>query len=590
MNTKYCYLLKTGLVFLLVMLLSSTLQAQDLVFDNIRVFDGDRMHQPTRVVVSAGRIVGIGNDLAAPAGAERIDGADHTLMPGLIDAHTHSWGNALQRSIVFGVTTVIDQFTDPAIAARWRQEQRDGQAMDRADIVSAGMLATAPEGHGTQFGTTVVPLTNRDQIEDWVNARQREGSDFIKIVIEDGSLMGRPLPTLDESLVTALVDATHQRGLLAVAHITRLNGAELALRAGVDGLVHLFNEQPAPETWLDKASASGLFVTPTLTVLESTLGRAGAEHLIDDADFAPLMLPEERGALRMHFPGQGGDLNHVFTTVRQLHHRGVTILAGSDAPNPGTTHGVSLHRELALLVQAGLPPLAALRSATSEPARIYRLNDRGRIAPGMRADLLMVRGNPQHDISHTRAIVGVWKQGRSIARLPAVEAGHPTLNNGNISDFENGDLNASNGAWFASTDQIMGGQSVVTLEQARDQDNGYLRSKGQISSGFAFPWAGPMYSPTNTPMQAADLSAFSAVRFRVRAAQPVTLRVLAFADSLGQFPSSSSVDVSNQWQTITLPFSQFPGFEATGFRALLWTPGPQPQAFQFDLDDIALIE
>jgi imidazolonepropionase-like amidohydrolase len=94
----------------------------------------------------------------------------------------------------------------------------------------------------------------------------------------------------------------------------------------------------------------------------------------------------------------------------------VPILAGSDAPTPGTTYGASLHGELALLVRAGLSQLQALAAATSVPAQIFRLPDRGRIRPGMRADLVLVEGDPSLNIDATRNINAVWKRGVRVQR------------------------------------------------------------------------------------------------------------------------------------------------------------------------------
>ena len=92
------------------------------------------------------------------------------------------------------------------------------------------------------------------------------------------------------------------------------------------------------------------------------------------------------------------------------------ILAGTDVPNPGTAHGVSMHRELELLVQAGLTPQEALAAGTSRPADCFGLDDRGRIAPGLRADLLLVRGDPTTDILATRDIVAVLRSGVRVDR------------------------------------------------------------------------------------------------------------------------------------------------------------------------------
>src|SRR5262249_23712801 len=103
-------------------------------------------------------------------------------------------------------------------------------------------------------------------------------------------------------------------------------------------------------------------------------------------------------------------------TARRLQSLGVPILAGTDAPSMGVAHGVSLHRELELLVAAGLSPAEALAAATAAPAKAFGLSDPGRIARGLRADLVLLDGDPTADIKATRRIVGVWKGGRPIDR------------------------------------------------------------------------------------------------------------------------------------------------------------------------------
>jgi imidazolonepropionase-like amidohydrolase len=97
--------------------------------------------------------------------------------------------------------------------------------------------------------------------------------------------------------------------------------------------------------------------------------------------------------------------------VGRLVDAGVTILAGTDAPNPGTVFGASLHRELELLVRCGMTPTQALAAATAAPASVFNLADRGRIAPGQRADFVLVSGDPLTDITATRAIAQIWRAG-----------------------------------------------------------------------------------------------------------------------------------------------------------------------------------
>ena len=114
----------------------------------------------------------------------------------------------------------------------------------------------------------------------------------------------------------------------------------------------------------------------------------------------------------MTFPTRAGaSCAGTDDAARQLARAGVPLLAGTDAPSPGATYGASLHGELELLVGAGLTPVQALTAATSNAARAFKLADRGRVERGMRADLVLVDGDPTRDILATRRIVEVWKRG-----------------------------------------------------------------------------------------------------------------------------------------------------------------------------------
>jgi len=384
---------------------------------NVRVFDGANVIPKAVVVVRNGKIEAVGAKAAIPAGAAVVDGAGGLLMPGLIDSHTHTWGQMLTRALVFGVTTELDMFTDPGFAKAMRAEQAaPGGAPGRADLFSAGYCATAPGGHGTEYPITVPTLTHPEEAQAWVDARIAEGSDYIKIISEDGTAVGRKIPTLDQATLTAVVQAAHLRGKLAVVHISIQEAARQAISAGADGLVHIFADQAPDPAFIRLVAAHEAFVVPTLTVIESTTGTASGKSLVSDLRLKAYLTQDEAGNLQRSFPGHGAKLQNAFDAVRQLRDAGVPILAGTDAPNPGTTHGASIHRELELLVQAGLTPAQALAAATSVPARIFHLNDRGRIAPGLRADLVLVGGDPLKDITDTRNIVRVWKGGKPFER------------------------------------------------------------------------------------------------------------------------------------------------------------------------------
>lgn len=408
-----------ALALLTILALPGSLPAQTFAVTNARIFDGERTIPKGTVVVRDGRIEAVGADVKVPAGVEALNAGGGTLLPGMIDAHTHlimGWGP--DRALTFGITTELDMFTVPDVAKVLREQQAaPGGVPNRADILSAGYLATVPGGHGTQYGLPVPTLTRPEEAQAWVDARLAEGSDYIKIVLEDGSAYGRSRPTLDIATVAAIVKAAHARGKLAVVHVSTAANARQAIEAGADGLVHLFSDREADADFAKLALEHKAFVVPTLTILEASNGIASGQTLSEDTRIRGYLLEGEIDNLKRSFPAKtAGGMPAAFATIRGLAAAGVPILTGSDAPNPGTSHGASIHREMELLVKAGLTPEQALAAATSAPARAFRLTDRGRIAPGLRADLVLVGGDPLKDITETRNIVKVWKGGVAFER------------------------------------------------------------------------------------------------------------------------------------------------------------------------------
>jgi imidazolonepropionase-like amidohydrolase len=155
-----------------------------------------------------------------------------------------------------------------------------------------------------------------------------------------------------------------------------------------------------------------------LGVLYGGCGQPSGATIATDPLLRPYVRPALRAMMSSPPSPHPGVRSCEGTTeaIRQLARRQVPILAGTDAPSPGQTYGASLHGELALLVGAGLTPLQALAAATSAPARAFRLEDRGRMRPGLRADLLLVEGDPSRDILATRRIAQVWKRGIAVER------------------------------------------------------------------------------------------------------------------------------------------------------------------------------
>jgi imidazolonepropionase-like amidohydrolase len=376
------------------------------------VFDGTQLIGKRDVLVRDGIISEVAKAIP-PDSHAMLDAENQTLLPGLIDAHVHTFGDALTDSLAFGVTTVIDMFTHEGLAAHFRREQAEGEADGRADIVSAGHVITAPGGHGTQFGVPIETLSSPEEAEALVAGRIDAGSEFIKIIWEVGD---GTWPTLDEATIAAVVEATHQAGKIAAIHVTRHSHARRAVELGVDGLAHIFADPPDDDFGRIVADA-GAFAVPTMSVVASACSIASAVDLIDERDFGCYLTPMQEASLRGPSARTSPDrYQHAQRAVAMMVEAGANVLAGTDARNPGTACGASLHRELELLAECGMTPLQALTAATSGPAAIFGLTDRGVIAEGKVADLILVDGDPSSDLSATRRIAAIFKRGKRFDR------------------------------------------------------------------------------------------------------------------------------------------------------------------------------
>jgi imidazolonepropionase-like amidohydrolase len=407
----------TLVAFALVTLALRALPAQGaFVVRDVRVFDGERVTEHRTVVVRDGIIAQVGGTtLAAPASARIVDGRGRTLLPGLVDAHVHVTDSAeadLRQGLALGVTTMLDMFSGGERFERIKR-LRDADPPDVAAVRSAGIGANVPGGHPSQMGGPPLPtLTDSAEARAFVDARIAEGSDYVKIIYDDLSSLGRKLPMLDRRTLQGLVAAAHARGRLAVVHALSEWQARDAIEAGADGLVHLFGAGSVSPEFAPLVARHRAFVVPTLTVVYGSCGDAIGPRVAADTLLRPFMRPSVRGRTAMTFPPRAGSSCAGTTeAVRQLARAGVPLLTGTDAPSPGATYGASVHGELELLVGTGLTPTQALVAATSAPARAFRLADRGFVRPGLRADLLLVEGDPTADILATRRIVAVWKRG-----------------------------------------------------------------------------------------------------------------------------------------------------------------------------------
>ena len=400
----------------------------DIVVRGARIFDGAEVIDRGTVVVAGPKISGVLRSDEVIDAEVVVDGTGCTLIPGLTDAHAHPTGDALALAILFGVTTEYDMFTTPA-----RLGDQRGQARDRndvADIRSASTGATVLGGHpsrliGLSFADQFPVVSGPESAAQFVRDRMAEGADFIKILIDDGTAMGHPSPTLDEKSARIIVDEAHAHGLLVVAHATSVDGALTAVRSGVDGLVHVFIDQPPRDEIIEAVQSAGIFVVPTLVTMGSLTGELTGQQVAEDERTLGLVPDDWRANMCTCWQlGSPASLANGKLATAALHRAGVPILAGTDAADPGvlgTAHGISLHQELQLLVDSGLSPVEALTAATSAPAAAFGLHDRGRLATGRQADMVLVEGDPTAHIADTLSIRSVWRRGVLLNRSLAPE-------------------------------------------------------------------------------------------------------------------------------------------------------------------------
>ncbi len=551
-----------------------------LVIDHVRVFDGLAVTEDARVVVEGGVIKAVGPAAGAvPSGAEIVDGAGKTLLPGLIDAHVHTWSaEDLGQALAFGVTTELDMMDDPTLERGFRR--RAASDVRIADVRFAGHAATAHGGHGTQFGFSVPTLGARDDAAAFVRARVDEGSDYIKVVLEDG---GGTIPSLTAAQAAKVVDAAHGLDKVAVFHVTRRARASDAVTAGADGLVHVWTDGADPEL-VTRIREARMFVTPTLTVSGCPTG----DWLARDARVVPFLRPRDGASLQQ--TGGGAGCDGVSATVRALHEAGVPVLAGTDANNVGAVHGAGLHGELASLVRAGLMPLEALAAATSLPADRFGLTDRGRIAVGKRADLVLVDGDPTSDITRTLDIAAVWRGGERFDRA-AWQAGlgaTTSLPGSVLGEFNERGSGLERGEWQAVTDRIIGGPSTVDIRSVSGGAAGSARAlevRGEARA-HTRTFAGTTLRTGAGRTGTTDLSRTRELVFWAKGDGAAYIVWLLTPATMGGRPASVPFTAGAEWTEVKVPLDRF---ETARDAVLgLFFGADTPRTFHLVLDEVEL--
>lgn len=422
--------MRAGLCLLIALSLSAAAATQPRVADTVfmlqpaRVFDGETMHSGWSVIVRNDRIEAAGASLSAPAGAETIALPGTTLLPGLIEGHSHlllhpynetSWNDQVAReplayrvargvnhareTLMAGITTVRDLGSEGAGYADVGLKRAIDEGVvpgPRMLVAGPAMVAlgsygpkgfapewTVPQGAEEASGLEGVVQVARDQIG--------RGADFIKVYADyrygpNGE--ARPTFTLEE--LRRIVEVANSSGRPVVAHASTVEGMRRAIEAGVETIEH--GDGGTDEIWKLMVSRKVGFC-PTLAAGDAISQYGGWKKGVDPE---PARISAKRASFKAAVAA------------------GVTLCFGGDV-------GVYAHgdnvRELELMVDYGMPPAQALKAATSVNARLFHLDGNiGSVRPKLLADLIAVDGDPSRDIGALRRIQLVMKGGKIYRR------------------------------------------------------------------------------------------------------------------------------------------------------------------------------
>jgi imidazolonepropionase-like amidohydrolase len=428
--------------------ISVTAAADRVVLHDVNLIDGrggaPRMHMD--VVMLDGHIASIQAASGQSIQGTMVNLPGRTVLPGLISNHSHlgltDGKNAggqyattanilrqLQQYQAYGVTTVVslglNQQSFYDLAPKIHSGELQGADMFGADRGFGVPGGAPPAAMGITEGQVYRPNTI-DEARAEVRETASRHPTFVKIWVDD--FHGQMPQKLSPPIYKAIIEEAHAQGLRVAAHVYYLADAKQLVADGVDVLAHGVRDVPVDQEFIAAVKAHHVWYIPTLGLDESAY--LFAEH--PELTSQPLLAHALQPALAEQLADPAWRANTLSNTkklaadksslsmneknVKTLYDAGVKIGFGTDSgATPLRIAGFAEHRELELLVAAGLTPLQAIGTATQNAAALLNLDDRGTVAPGKWADLLVVEGDPSQQISDMNRIVSVWRHGKQVA-------------------------------------------------------------------------------------------------------------------------------------------------------------------------------
>jgi imidazolonepropionase-like amidohydrolase len=417
---------------------------------NARVIDGTGAgpREHVSLLLRDGKIEQIGGaEMVAPAGAQVRDLTGKTVLPGLISAHSHlglivddaeSSASGYTRENVtaqlkqyerYGVTAILSLGLNRDLVFVLRDEQQAGR-LGGASIFTAGRGIGVPEGAPPLPAATdqiFRPASVKEARSD-VDEMAAQRVDIIKIWVD--KLHGK-VPEMSPEIYKAVIDEAHKRHVRVAAHVYSLDDAKQLVADGVDVLAHSVRDQVVDDAFVRSMKQHDVWYVPTFTVDESAYIYAENPAFMKTPFFQQAAGPTLMA--KFAAPGYAEKIKQDSQTaqhqkdfeigqqnLKKLFDAGVKVGLGTDSGAlPGRIPGFAEHHELVMMVRAGLTPMQAITAATGENAKLLHASDRGTLAVGKRADLLVLDADPLVDIGNTQRIFAVYHDGHNIIDLPA---------------------------------------------------------------------------------------------------------------------------------------------------------------------------
>jgi len=388
------------------------LTATDTLITQVNLVDvmAGTIRNDVSVLVRNGKIEWVRDDVdvADVEGTIRIDGNDQYLVPGLTDMHVHTHDDSdYLLQLAFGVTSIREMNGWP-----WRLQRR--QMVEAGKLLAPNMFITSRILNSSDFGGYAIALDTEEEARSAVREAARDGYDAIKT--HNG---------LSKDIYMAILDEAHSLGLEVVGHIPVRVKVSEAITAGMHTAEHFkgyiddSNLKISKEDWLTPSIDSDMYLTPTFYTYREHQRAAAAQEILDES--ANLVLPHRHLAWQRYAEQEADRLTRLRQTIRPkseeifeaLLPHNIKWLAGTDSGGYELmVPGQALIEELEIMERLGLTPLEALRSATSRAAQAMSWSDRtGHIAPGMSADLIILKKNPLETVSNLRTLQAVMIRG-----------------------------------------------------------------------------------------------------------------------------------------------------------------------------------